>query len=512
MASHKLNSNDTSGRSKIVYNVLSSWGSHLIFVISGFIMPRLINDYVGQASLGIWDFCWTIVSYLHLSNVGVASSINRYIANSRAKNDINSLRTVISSVIILQIIMALVVLLCTGLVFYYLPLFLSNQLGEQLETARWVILLLGCSVAFQMAFDTSRGVLTGYHRWDLHNGLTATSYVITTVLMITALVMGKGLLALSSVYLFMTVITEMIRLRIAKKICSEYRLDMTMIRWTQAKELLFFGGKTMTITLQPLLIIQTTNIIVTSLFGPAVLALFVRPLSLTRHVETFIKKFSYVLTPTAGSLQGNNETKDLQKLLLDSAFYGVALSLPMFLILIIYGDILLALWMGDDYANWILISILALGYFLPVSQSGVLQVLIGINQHGKVALYSLLLSITTYIIGIIFFSLSGWTIESAAILIACSLTIGNGIAVPLIACQLLKITITSYVKKVFFIPLILGSLFSAILIIFRITLPDSPYIAFFSGTGAGLLVLGLLYWKFIFPEKIKKNIIKKFFT
>ena len=50
------------GRDRLVSNVIWSWAGHLVFVISGFLMPRLIDSHIGQVSLGVWDFCWSIVT------------------------------------------------------------------------------------------------------------------------------------------------------------------------------------------------------------------------------------------------------------------------------------------------------------------------------------------------------------------------------------------------------------------------------------------------------------------
>ena len=83
-------------------NVLSSWGGHVVFVLAGFVMPRLIDVRIGQVSLGLWDFSWSMVSYFGLAQVGVGSSVNRYVAKYRAANDVESLNRTVSSVNVIQ--------------------------------------------------------------------------------------------------------------------------------------------------------------------------------------------------------------------------------------------------------------------------------------------------------------------------------------------------------------------------------------------------------------------------
>ena len=81
---------DLSGRNRLFRNVLSSWAGHLVFIISGFIMPRMIDTHAGQSGLGVWDFGWSLVSYFGFVQAGICSSVNRYMAKYRAVNDVQS--------------------------------------------------------------------------------------------------------------------------------------------------------------------------------------------------------------------------------------------------------------------------------------------------------------------------------------------------------------------------------------------------------------------------------------
>mgnify|MGYP001608045093 FL=1 len=114
---------DLTGRDRLLSNVLFSWGSYLVFVVAGFVMPRMIDRHLGQVTLGIWDFCWSLVSYLNLAGLGIGSSVNRYVAKYRAANDIDKLRKAVSSVMCIQLIVAAVVLIITGIFVWLLPVF-----------------------------------------------------------------------------------------------------------------------------------------------------------------------------------------------------------------------------------------------------------------------------------------------------------------------------------------------------------------------------------------------------
>ena len=47
---------DLTGQNRFGWNLAVSWVSQLVLIFSGFVMPRLVDDKLGQFSLGIWDF------------------------------------------------------------------------------------------------------------------------------------------------------------------------------------------------------------------------------------------------------------------------------------------------------------------------------------------------------------------------------------------------------------------------------------------------------------------------
>lgn len=502
----RLQKEDLTGRDRMVTNVLWSWGGYLVVIAAGFIMPRLIDHHLGQLSLGIWDFCWSIVSYLGFSGLGIGSSVNRYVAKYRASNNIDSLCKAVSSVLYIQLAIATFVVLLTAALTWYLPCYFSNRLGNEIRTAQWVVASLGLSVAFQMAVDTSRGVITGCHRWDIHNGIDAIYNAIILAGMVTALLLGKGLRTLGLAYLCSTIIVESLRLLMAYRICPELKIRLSLISWCVAKEMILFGWKTVVASLFPLIIVQTTNIFLVGALGPAALAVFSRPMALVRHVETILNKFAFITTPTAGALQEGGKKAELNRFLLDTARYGVAIVFPITIFLILFSDIILTIWMGPKYANGWVLTIFAIGYFLPTSQSSVMKILMGMNLHGRIGLVSLLVSLITFSFGTIVINAVGWSLVHGALLIVIPLTLGNGIIVPIYACRQFQIPIMKYIRHIFVAPFVCAIALGLILFLGRILFPDNVFISVCFGLSVGGLFTCGFYWRYIFTESIRTKI------
>lgn len=505
---------DRYGRSRLLSNVVWGWGSYLFIFIIGFIMPRLIDRRIGQINLGIWDFGWSLVSYLSFSNLGIGSSVNRYVAKYRAVNDINGLRKAVSSVAVFQIAVSIFVTIATVAITFLLPFYFSNKLKTNINDAQWVVLLLGLSIAIEQGFNPFRGVISGCHRWDLHNALNVFSRIVAFVGMVGVLLLGLGLRELSFAYMAATLVTEIIRMIYAYRVCPGLKLHISYVRWEQAKEMILFGWKTVIATLSPLIIIQTTNVLVVNFLGPATLAILSRSVNLTRRVETLTNRFSFVTTPIAGAMQAGNRSDDIKVFLIESIRYMIAFVLPLILILIFFGDLILTVWMGPKYANSWVLAILAIGYFIQISQSPALRILVGMNLHGRVGVISLATVLVLYFLGILVVGKVGWSLISTSLLISIPLMVGNGVVIFFASCYYFKIQLFEYFRETFLIPILCSLPMMGIFLFTRLSLTQNTVLRLMVG-GVGVMITFILYWIFIVPpsfrERAGKFVFKHFY-
>lgn len=499
---------DLTGGSRIVSNVITGWLSYLVFFVAGFFLPRLIDDKLGQFSLGVWDFSWSFVNYIKLASLGIGSSLNRYVAKWRAESRLDMLERAVSTSVVLQFIISILVLLATGVVTAFISLQFESRFGDQLEMVEYVVFFLGMSVVFQFMFDTSRGVLTGCHRWDLFNALNSAGYILTVFFMIGSLYLGYGLIALSVIYMVFTLFTGIARSFVALKVCPEAKFRFHSFSWEFVKEILPFGLKAIIIGISPLLIIQSTYILVAWMLGPAALAVLARPMALVKHIETFITRFTFVLTPMAGSIQTMKGSKELKDFTLACGKYGFAFTFPAMILFAFYGPEIVGLWMGSDYVHPELMYMLAGGFLLPIAQSPIIRILIGLDAHGSAAKRSMYLTVIFYVMILPIIYLFGPTLENFALLISLTTCLVNGIALPYGACRDMGISLSEYVVNVFAIPGAIG--LSGFVVLYLLNDFAGGSIAYMLGNTLVFAVfIVTLYWIFLFPDAAKDKLVKK---
>lgn len=496
------------GRSRLVGNVLASWAGQFIRIFAGFIMPRLIDAKIGQEALGVWDVSWAIMAHITLVQAGISGSINRYVARCLAAGDEAGLNRVVSSVAgVMRSMGALVFVLAIASALF-LEKLTGASLGPHLGEARWVVFIIGVSSAVQLSTGMYGGVITGFHRWDLHN----LGYIITNVTTLLGgtlvLSLGGGLVGLAATCLAAEFAARVLRWHYAYKLCPGLEIRWGHFRWHTAKELMRFGGKMFLVQISQLVLNQTLNFFIALNFGPAALALFARPAALIKHTEAIITKYANVLVPTAGVMQATDTRQAQQQLAIQSSRAAAYMCLPVVLFLVVLGDQVIHLWMGGRYVLPGLASALALGWFMYLANIPLFNVLSGFDLHGRVA--------TANIIAAALALPSAWiAVRAGGGLIAVSvasiapIAAMNAFWLPAHACRLLGIPIGRYLSEVWSGPLLCAAPFAGVLVAARLALPHSPAGALLSGLVAGGLVLAALYWRLALPETWRTKILRR---
>lgn len=363
----KTSTDDPTGRDRLTWNVLVSWASMAVNIVLGFVMPRLVDEQLGQVSLGIWDFAWALANYITLVNLGVGSNAARYMASFAVDGDVGRLQRIVSSAHVVQVAIGTAVAIAAVCVAATLDQWLPAEMAERNNEAKWVLLLLGLSIAIEMYFDAWRGVLTGIHRWDLHNGINTLHSVLSATTMLSALLAGYGLIGMASMYCASSLVSELVRWRAARRHCPEARIQFALANRDDIRLVSLFGFKNVIAMAGPLLVQQTLSVLITLRLGPAMLAIFSRPTALTRPVEMMVYKFAFVLMPMAGSMQAQGDPAALRRFFIDMCEVGWALAIPGGLFLMLLGPDIIELWMGADYVSREMIVALAGGGMLAAA-------------------------------------------------------------------------------------------------------------------------------------------------
>lgn len=499
---------DLTGQERMAWNVVVSWIGQFLFIVAGFFTPRLIDRRLGQETLGIWDFSWSMVSYFGLIQVGIGSSVGMYVARYRANRDMDRVSAVLSSTTFLLAGMAVGVLALTALIAWLLGPVWGVRLGEHTADAQVVLLALGASIAVQVGSGAFGGVITGCHRWDIHNYIKTGWHLATVAAMVVLLEVGLGIRSLAVASLAGIVLAEGTRVAVSFAICRGMRLGWGYVRWAMMRDAFGFGVKTLAPRVGDLLLNQTSSILIAAFLGPAALALYSRPKSLTYQVGMLVSKLALVLTPTASALHSTDRMGELRDLFVKATQSAACISFPLTLCLLVLGGPLLLVWMGPNYANGTLIALIAAGNLAMFTFMPAMSILAGLNVHGKPGMAHLTAAVCSVGLALVALGPLHMHLEGVALAVGIPLTLTYFLYVSRYTCDHLQLPWGTFMWKAFRLPGLCAIPFAAVLVTVMHVLADRPVLALLLGPGIGGLMLAGLYWRLVLSGAMRQRIRK----
>ena len=225
-------------------------------------------------------------------------------------------------------------------------------------------------------------------------------------------------------------------------------------------------------------------------------------------MNTLVHKMAMILVPTTSSLQSVKNLKAIQKLLIKSVSYSFYLVLPMVLVLTVFGESILKVWMGQRYANGIIPAILAVGSLASMSQTPTLMILGGMNAHGRAGIANLIASICSVGLNIVVLKYTNLGLTGVAIAVTLPIMIMNVVYLPLLVCHRVGLDLKHYVLSTMAGPIIHVLPFAICLVVARLIFYASPLKGLLCGCAIGGILLMIFYWQFVLPDRVKMWIFR----
>src|ERR1044071_6577994 len=82
---------------RIFRNVCSNWASYLTTAVAGFILTPFILHSLGNTGYGLWTLILSLTGYFGLLDLGIRSSVGRFVGRHVALNDEENVNRTVSS-------------------------------------------------------------------------------------------------------------------------------------------------------------------------------------------------------------------------------------------------------------------------------------------------------------------------------------------------------------------------------------------------------------------------------
>ena len=480
-------------KGQILKNVGSSWFALGVNVLVGVFLSPFIIHRLGDEAFGIWVIIFSITGYYGLFDLGIRSSIVRYVSKYTATNDQEQLNRLVNTALFSYSCIGIVAMVITLLA----ALFVHSIKGisPQFEqTGRWLLLMVGTAVSLGFPFGLFGGILEGLQRFYLLNFTNISTTLLRALLIVVALSHGRGLLTLAFITVGLPLVGGLIN---AAAVFRHLRLRLgpQYVSVASLRQIATYGGTTFLIIVASRLRFKTDALVIGAFVSAAAVTYFTIGSRLVDYAGEVVYTMAQIFVPMASQSDAVKDSRRLRQIFVTGNRMCALVIFPIAAILILLGKSIIEAWVGARYISmsYPILLILLIPSTLLVMQAASPRVLFGMGKHQTLAKWMLGEGIANLVLSVILVRKYGIMGDALGTAIPLSCTVL--FFLPYHLCRLLKLRLLEYVRHSFLLPLGLTVPLVAALLLMRRWFVPHHLLQLVEQVAIGLAVYGVgLAW------------------
>lgn len=450
---------------QILRNVGSSWFALGVNVLVGIFLSPFILHRLGDTAFGLWILIFSVTGYYGLFDLGIRSSIVRYIAKYSANDEHDELNRLVNTAMFSYSCIGIVAMVVTLVATYYVDSIFKVP-PEFLVTARWLLLMVGTSVSLGFPVGVFSGILEGLQRFYLLNFTSISSTLLRALLIVVALHHGCGLLTVALITVGLPLISGLVNAIVVFHLLP-LKFGSPYVNRSSFHRIASYSGTTFLIIVAGRLRFKTDALVIGTFVSAAAVTYFTIGSRLVDYASETVSSLAQIFIPMSSQSQAKGDLDGLRKILVLGNRACAFIIFPITAVLTILGKSVIEAWVGQRYVatSYRVLLILLYPTTLMLAQSASGRTLWGLARHRTWAWVVLAEGGANLILSVILvrpYGIIGDAIGTAIPLI-CSMIF----FLPQHLCRLLGIKLTTYVTRTFVLPLLLCAPMAAVLLLMQ---------------------------------------------
>jgi O-antigen/teichoic acid export membrane protein len=440
-------------KAEIIKNVGSSWFSLGVSILVGIFLSPFILHRLGDTAYGIWILIFSVTGYYGLFDLGIRSSVIRYVSTYSATDDQEGLAKLINTSLATYTTIGAVAMVIT----LFCSLFVDRLFRippDFLTTARWLFLMVGTSVALGFPTGVFGGILEGLQRFYFVNLTNLIFTLLRAVLIVVALTHGYGLLTVALITVLLPILGSLVRGVIVVRLLT-LRFSWKYVDRSAFRAIANYSAVSFILMIAYKLRFKTDEIVIGTFLSVTAITYFSIADRLLDYAAEVVSSLAQIFVPMSGQSQARGDQERLRKILVAGNRACAFIIFPITAGRIILGKSVIESWVGPRYvaASYPVLLMLAIPMTFLLAQSASPRILYGMAQHQSLAWVTLMESMANLILSIFLVRRFGIVGDAA------------GTAIPLLCttlyflprhlCRLLGVRVLTFVREAYTLPLLL---------------------------------------------------------
>lgn len=353
----------------------------------GFFLSPFLVHRLGNVAYGVWILVMSSINYLAMLDLGMRSSVLRFVSKSYAVGDHQGSSEALSAALWVRVQFGAAAIFLSAVLAAVFP-YVFHVPPDLAFAARVTVVLVGVNMAISLSFGVVGGVLSALNRYDLQTIASLVQLAMRAGGIVYLMLHGHGIIAIAVCELTAAIVANLITIYFTHRQYPEIRVlwkrpDRGMLRalWSYS-----FYAFLSTVALQ--LIYQSDNLVVGSFVSAAAVTVYSIGNSLCRYADQLLTSMSLTFVPAASAYEATGKWDALQGLYYNGTRVTLAIALPIIATFILRGDQFIGLWMGPSYArpSGEILLILAIPLAFVYANRTAVSIAFGTERHRKPAL------------------------------------------------------------------------------------------------------------------------------
>lgn len=392
--------------------IMNLIGQALPLVVGVVTIPMVVHG-LGTDRFGLLSLAWVVLGYFTIFDLGLGRAATKYVAAALGRGEDDQVPQIIWTAVTFQAALgflgALVLLGITDLLVENVLKIPPELLGEAKDTFH----LLALSIPLVLVSSSFSGVLEAAQRFDLVNAVRIPSSILTFILPLVGLHLGFGLPGIVALIMLARVVTLVAFLIMGLRIVPNLR--EYSISFARFYSLFSFGGWVMISNLVIPIFVYLDRFLIGALLTMSAVTFYTVPFDVVNRLLIIPASIASVLFPTFSSLSSCNEKDRINIIVMRSTKYILTVMVPLTVLLLIFSEDILRVWLGNEFAEESAIVFRLIGIGVLLNSIGYIPFALiqGIGRPDIVVKYHLV-ELPIYVV-VVFFLIGRFGINGAAL-------------------------------------------------------------------------------------------------
>jgi len=326
--------------------------NRLVVAVIQFALFPFVIGHVGKEVYGVYLLVLTMTGYMGLLDLGVMSALTKYVSEFRGRGDFKGLNDIVNASFTFYVLVGVVIGAALLVLSGFAPRLFRIQ-PQDLDTARQLFLIAGCSAVLIWPLSTFRGTVMGFNLWSVDAVTNIAVQILNAAVTVFIVHNGGGI-----IQIFLANQILLIAGSLALYVYSQRNFNIRLIfpyaDWPTFKFIFDFSFFMFLGSVIYIFLFQIHNIAIGAMISMSAVSVY----AVAFNVQNYLRSINSILGAppwtVASEMEGRQDYAGQKQLLFKGTKYMSAAFLPVTIITIIFAEPFVRFWMGPEFIESVL--------------------------------------------------------------------------------------------------------------------------------------------------------------